>query len=190
VPSRFDDDRFTIPQRWGRSNRSAVAAAADMDYVPLGGVGRRRRESSTSDSVVHAVMARGASWAWSRLGAWPGLFGEVAALGHGPFVVGFDHGGGDEPGDRGVVREDADDFGAVLRLGVEAFDTLTTTSTITTSTFDLHHPAGHDLPIPSAEPDRGICRSVPRLRGTSAGSVAQQNLGGRPPRAATRAQST
>jgi hypothetical protein len=52
-----------------------------------------------------------------------GLFGELAALGHGPFVVGFDHGGGDEPGDRGVVREDADDFGAALRLGVEAFDT-------------------------------------------------------------------
>jgi hypothetical protein len=51
-----------------------------------------------------------------------GLFGEVAALGHGPFVVGFDHDGGDEPGDRGVVREDADDFGAALDLGVEAFE--------------------------------------------------------------------
>jgi hypothetical protein len=49
--------------------------------------------------------------------------------------VGFHHGGGDEPGDRGVVREDADDFGAALPLGVEAFDTLTTASTITTSTY-------------------------------------------------------
>jgi hypothetical protein len=31
------------------------------------------------------------------------------------------------------------------------------------------------MPIPCAEPDRGICRSVPWRRGFSAGSVAQQN---------------
>jgi hypothetical protein len=31
------------------------------------------------------------------------------------------------------------------------------------------------MPIPYAEPDRGICRSVPWLRRSSAGSVAQQN---------------
>ena len=31
------------------------------------------------------------------------------------------------------------------------------------------------MSIPHAEPDRGICRSVPWLRGSSAGSVAQQN---------------
>jgi hypothetical protein len=47
-----------------------------------------------------------------------GVFGEVAALGDGPFVVGLDDDCGDEAGDRGVVGEDADDLGAPLDLGV------------------------------------------------------------------------
>jgi hypothetical protein len=69
-------------------------------------------------------MERGASWVGGlRVGVvvelGHGVFGEVAALGDGPFVVGLDDDCGDEAGDRGVVGEDADDLGAPLDLGVQ-----------------------------------------------------------------------
>ena len=40
----------------------------------------------------------------------------------GPFVVLFDHDGGDEPGDRSIVGEDPDDFGAAFDLAVDPLE--------------------------------------------------------------------
>jgi hypothetical protein len=51
-----------------------------------------------------------------------GLFGEVAPLGDLPLVVGLDDHRGDEAEGGGVVREDPDDPGAALDLGVEPLD--------------------------------------------------------------------
>jgi hypothetical protein len=48
-----------------------------------------------------------------------GFFGEVAAFGDGPFVVGLDDHGGDESQDAGVVGEYPDDVGAPLDLAVD-----------------------------------------------------------------------
>lgn len=43
-------------------------------------------------------------------------------LDDGPFVVGLEDDGGDEPGDGGVVGEDPDDVGAALDLAVDALE--------------------------------------------------------------------
>ncbi len=48
--------------------------------------------------------------------------GSSLPFGDGPLVVGFDHHGGHEPGDRSVVGEDPNDVGAPLDLTVEALE--------------------------------------------------------------------
>jgi hypothetical protein len=47
---------------------------------------------------------------------------QVAALGDGPLVVLLDDHGGDEPVDRCVVGEHADDIAAAFYLPVQAFE--------------------------------------------------------------------
>jgi len=47
---------------------------------------------------------------------------DVASALDGPFVVLFEQDRADEPGDGGLVGEDADDLGAALDLAVEALE--------------------------------------------------------------------
>jgi hypothetical protein len=51
-----------------------------------------------------------------------GAFGEVAAVGDLPFVVGVDEDGADESDDGGFVGEDADDAGSAFDFFVNTFD--------------------------------------------------------------------
>jgi len=51
-----------------------------------------------------------------------GFFGEVAAFGYGPFVVGLDDDDSDQSARGDVVREDPDDAGVSFDLAVEPLE--------------------------------------------------------------------